>query len=335
MIGSTLTSWALLVWRELDSRNLDADAVFRQAGLDPSRISDVVARYPADKMHELWLLAQQLTDASFGIAAGARWSPTTFHALGFAWLASTSLGEALFRFSRYGQIVNDGLSYRLTAEGLSYRFSITRKGDNPLDDTPAVAADAGIVALLKMTRMLLGEDFSPMEVCCPHAPNAASLLLEQIVQCPVQYGGEAIEVTFDRRDIEKAQATGNPELSRMNEQILNQHISSLDKGGIESQVERAILQTLPSGDVSEAVIADRLHLSTRTLQRRLAEQGSSFKMLLQLIRKRLAEQYILDNNLAISEIAYLLGFSEQSNFTRAFKRWFAVSPSQFRANKGS
>lgn len=331
MIGSTLTSWALLVWRELEARGLDANALFAEAGLNPGMLNDAVARYPVDKMHHLWRLAHQHTDDSFGVATGNRWTPTTFHALGFAWLASTTLGEALYRFSRYGEIVNDGLSYTLRAEGLSYRFTVTARNNNALVDGPSIAADAGIAAILKMARLLMGEDFHPLEVGCPHPPNAAGLLLEQCTQCPVQYGGKGIEVVFDRHDVERVQATGNPELSRLNEQVLSQHISKLSGHSIDAQVESALIQMLPSGQIQEKMIADKLHLSGRTLQRRLAEQGTSFNALLQETRKNLAGQYIRDHSLALSEIAYLLGFSEQSNFTRAFKRWFGSSPSRYRS----
>lgn len=332
MIGSTLSSWALLIWRELDSRGLDANALFAEVGLNPGMLKDAVARYPADKMHHLWRLAQQQTDDSFGIAAGNRWTPTTFHALGFAWLASASLGDALYRFSRYGQIVSDGLTYTLKAEGLSYRFTISAHQNSALGAGPSVSSDAGIAALMKMTRLLMGEDFHPLEVCCPHPPNTAGLLLEQCTQCPVEYGGENIEVVYDRHDIEQAQATGNPELSRLHDQVLSQHIGKLDGHRIDVQVEAALVQMLPSGQVQEEMIADKLHLSSRTLQRRLSEQGTSFKTLLQKTRKNLAGQYIHDNSLALSEITYLLGYSEQSNFTRAFRGWFGRTPSQYRSD---
>lgn len=331
MIGSTLTSWALLVWRELDARGLDANALFAEAGLNPGMLRDAVARYPVDRMRKLWQLAQHNTDDSFGVAAGNRWTATTFHALGFARLASTSLGEALYRFSRYGQIVNDGLSYALKAEGPRYRFAISSQQSDALGSGPAASIDAGIVALMKMTRLLMGEDFHALEVYCPHPPNGAGLLLEQCTQCPVQYGGDRIEMVLDRHDVERLQATGNPELSRLNEQILNQHISKLSGHNIQARVESAIISLLPSGQIQEHMVADKLNLSGRTLQRRLAEQGTSFKHLLQTTRKALAEQYIHDNSLALTEIAYLLGFSEQSNFTRAFRRWFGRTPSQYRS----
>lgn len=333
MPASTLSSWALLVWEELNARQLDAQAIFQAAGLAPSKLSNTVARFPLANMTQLWDLAAQASgDDGFGIAAGGRWNPTTFHALGFAWLASNSLGEALHRMARYGRFLNDGLDYSLLSEQVRYRFRITISRDRQQVAANGPSSDAGIVALLKMCRQLLGEGFSPMEITCPHAPNGASILLERIARCPIRYGQEYIELVIDRHDMERKLPSGNDELTQAHEQIILKHMASLNQEQLSARVQLAILDQLPSGNIKEADIAAHLGLSTRTLQRRLLEEGVSFQNLLQASRQTLAGQYIRDEHLSISEIAYLLGFSEQANFTRAFKRWYGVSPTQFRAD---
>jgi len=329
--ASTLSSWALLVWEELNARQLDANALFHQAGLAPAKLSNTVARFPLTSMTKLWDLAQQASgDDGFGIAAGERWNPTTFHALGFAWLASNSLGEALHRLARYGRFLNDGLDYGLTSEQVQYRFRISKSFDRAEVVPNSPATDAGIVALLKMCRQLLGESFSPMEITCPHAPNGASILLENVARCPIRYDQDYIELVFDRHDIERKLPSGSEELTQVHEQIILKHLANLNQERLSARVQLVILEKLPSGNVKEAEIASELGLSSRTMQRRLLDEGVNFQALLQTSRQRLAEQYIRDENLSISEIAYLLGFSEQANFTRAFKRWHGVSPTQFR-----
>jgi AraC-like DNA-binding protein len=97
------------------------------------------------------------------------------------------------------------------------------------------------------------------------------------------------------------------------------------------RVKVALLEHLPSGHVSEEEIAQGLHLSLRTLQRKLRDEGTSYKELLDETRRELATEYIKNPHVSISEITYLLGFSEPSNFSRAFKRWTGSSPSAFRA----
>ena len=104
----------------------------------------------------------------------------------------------------------------------------------------------------------------------------------------------------------------------------------MDGDDLVAKVRYTVFDKLPSGEVRDSDIAQSLNMSTRTMQRRLAEEGTSFSAILQQIREELADQYIKDDKLAISEVAYLLGFSDQSNFTRAFKRWHGVSPTQYR-----
>ena len=91
------------------------------------------------------------------------------------------------------------------------------------------------------------------------------------------------------------------------------------------------MEKLPAGRVSEAAVARELNLSQRSLQRRLREQGTSFNELLDGIRHELSGQYVTDSSRSFTEIAFLLGFSEPSNFARAFKRWHGVAPGAFRA----
>ena len=334
MPASTLSSWARLVWEELNARQLDANAIFREAGLNPAKLGNAVARFPVVNMIQLWNLSQQASgDDGFGVTTGQRWNATTFHALGFAWLASNTLGEALHRMARYGAFLNDGLEYSLVSEQIHYRFRISRNQDILPDDRferSDTSADAGVVALLKMCRQLLGESFSPIEITCGHPPNGGTLLLEQVARCPIRFDGNYIEVVFDRQDIERKLSSGNDELTHAHEQIILKHMTDLQRDKLSAKVQLAILEQLPSGNVKETDIASELGLSSRTMQRRLLEEGVNFQGLLQTSRQKLADQYIRDENLSISEIAYLLGFSEQANFTRAFKRWTGRSPTQYR-----
>ena len=98
------------------------------------------------------------------------------------------------------------------------------------------------------------------------------------------------------------------------------------------QVRAKIIERLPSGHVTQEEIAQELNMSLRNMQRRLRGEGTSFTQLLDDTRRTLATQYVRSRRLSINEITYLLGFSEPSNFSRAFKRWTGLSPSEFRTN---
>lgn len=332
MASTTLSSWALLVWEELQQRELAARDIFVAAGLDPSRLQDPNARFPVPGMQRLWQLAEEHSgDPAFGIAAGMRWNATTFHALGYAWLASATLAQAFHRLARYSRLVNDGSEFSLTTHGLQYLFSGGLK--EATQGAVPVAEQAALVAIVKMCRMLLGESFSPAEVQFTFAPTPSTLALETNLRAPLRFGSERMGLLIDRQDMERPLPTSNPELIRCNEQIVLKHLSQLDQQQLALQVRQRIVEGLPSGRVKEEDIASALHLSTRTLQRRLLEEGVNFGELLQNTRRELAQNYIEDSQLNVNEIAYLLGFSDQANFTRAFRRWFGVTPSGWRRSK--
>lgn len=332
MSSTTLSSWARLVWEELQQRGLDAQAIFIEADLDPAMLQDPNARFPATRMSRLWQLAEERSgDPAIGIAIGMRWNPTTFHALGYAWLASATLAQAFHRLARYSRLINDASEFTLTTTGTNYL--VTGMVKDPGFVLSPVTIQATTVAVTRMCRMVLGESFSPIEVQFPFAPTAATLALETNLRAPLRFGCDRAGMLIDRQDMERPLLTSNPELSRSSEEIAMKYLSRLDQQQLAQQVRRRIVEALPSGRVKEEDIAADLHLSTRTLQRRLLDEGVNFGELLQSVRQELAQSYIDDSQLNISEVAYLLGYSDQANFTRAFKRWFGATPSDWRQRK--
>lgn len=334
MSSTTLSSWARLVWEELHQRKLDAHAIFDAAGLDPSSLQDPNARFPAARMSQLWQLAEEKTgDPAIGVAIGMRWNPTTFHALGYAWLASATLAQAFHRLARYSRLINDASEFTLATVGTNYL--VTGAVKDPGFVLSPIAIQATAVAVVRMCRMAQGESFSPVEVQFPFAPTAATLALEVNLRAPLRFGCDRAGMLIDRQDMERPLPTSNPELSRSNDEIVMKYLGRLDQQQLTQQVRRCIVEALPSGRIREEDVAAALNLSTRTLQRRLLEEGVNFGELLQAVRRELAQNYIDDSQLNVSEIAYLLGFSDQANFTRAFKRWFGTSPSDWRKRKAA
>jgi AraC-like DNA-binding protein len=125
-------------------------------------------------------------------------------------------------------------------------------------------------------------------------------------------------------------STAHPELARMNDQTVIDYLARFDRENITMQVRSKIIEQLPEGRPSQGDIAVKLNTSLRSLQRRLRDQDTSFKELLSNTQQELALSYIRDSSRSIGEITYLLGFSEPSNFTRAFKRWTGKSPGEYR-----
>ena len=327
-----LTSWALLVWDELNRHGCDARAIFKKAGLKPERLGDANARYSVAAMQKLWALAIEASgDDCFAYKVGRQWRPTTFHALGYTWLACETLAEGLKRIARYSRVVNSGIDVSFQHGGscgeivihIQYHKITIHQG----------AHDAALGALMTMLRMLMGESYSPREIHCFYARPATATSFEQDLRCPILYDMPDNRIFFDNADLLRRLASANTELQKINEDLLLEKLHQLDRACMVTRVTLAIGKKLPSGEVYEKAIAASLGVSLRTMQRQLAEQQRSFKQLLDEIRQELAEQYLANSRLSLNEITYLLGFSNQANFTRAFKRWHGMPPSSYRQQR--
>ena len=325
MVTSTLTSWALMIHRALSARAIDANALFRGAGLDPERLRDSNARYPLTGMQRLWALATSATgDECFGLEVAQAWHPTTFHALGYSALASETLREALQRMVRYGRVVTTGA--RLELEQNGDEVTVKLLGSLPLDQMVPASIDAGVASIVILCRQGRGGQVDPIHVRLTRAQPACFGRLQDFFGCSIDFGGPENSLVFRASDLDAQLPTANPVLLRVNEQVLTDYLARLERSEVTVQVQAKLIQLLPSGEVEESSIARMLNLSLRSMQRKLKARGVSFRKLLDDTRRQLAEQYLKDSTLSVSEIAYLLGFAEVSSFSRAFKRWTGHAP---------
>lgn len=344
MASTTLTSWALLIWKALEADGCDHRRLFIEAGLEPLLLGDGNARYETKKVQALWQEAVVATnDPAFGLKVGKLWGATTFHSLGFAWLASSSLKDALERFVRYSRLVNETIVAEVIKTGAYYEFHLK---SNYMSSPYYASIDCALVSFVVMIRQLCGEECSPVSVDVFHKATLSAIPIEAYIRCPISYHSvgtnqenhtqqnkiqkSVICIRLDAQIVEATLATGNSALAEACEGLALNYINQVNKDAIDTQVVAKLVEQLPSGKPDEQKIADALHLSTRTLQRKLAEQDTSFKNLLNETRKDMAKNYLGNSHLSLTEITYLLGYSEQANFTRAFRRWEDTSPSQYR-----
>ena len=126
--------------------------------------------------------------------------------------------------------------------------------------------------------------------------------------------------------------SSNPRLAQLNDQIIIETLAQLDKSHVIERVKTEILQQLTSGNVTDVLVAEAMNISLRSFQRKLHNEGTTFKLLLNGLRFELAKKYLQDSHLSLLEVAFMLGFGEYSSFSRAFKRWADISPSDYRAS---
>jgi AraC-like DNA-binding protein len=327
---SLLASATRPFWRLLQHQNIDAEQVFRGAGLDPELMFKPRGRYEVQRVVDAWCKAAALIDdPCLGLKLASTWKPTDFHALGLALLASATLREALGRLSRYVRVVDNVISIDLDSNGES--LSCIYRTDNPHYLAQfAYREDVVWTLLLSICRYSFGEELTPIEVLFQHPAPACQGDFDAFFRCPMHFGAEASILRFASADVDQRLSAANWEIARYSDQILSSFLATLEEYDFIARVKAAIANELPSGQPNDAEIAKRFCISSRTFQRKLSAEGTNFSQVLDAVRRGLAEQYVSDLSLSLSEISFLLGFSRLSSFSRAFRRWTGQSPSAVR-----
>ena len=327
--ASTLASWTRALRRQLDALGLDSTALCQAAGLDPALMDDPNARYPLHATTRLWQLAVDASgDPTLGLHTSRHVAPTTFHALGLAVMASGSLREVFERIVRYHQVVSDALVLELREAGEVCELHFRLPPGAPAPASEAIDAFAAIY--VRTCRNRLGRDYAPLAVYLRRPPPADARPWQAVFRAPVHFAAAEDMLCFARADLDQPLADGNPELAAHNEAVLRKRLEALQPDTVARRLRRALEQCLPNGEHAAETLAHGLHLSLRSLQRHLSEEGSSYEQVLADTRRDLALQHLAEADCAIGEVAYLLGFADSSSFSRAFKRWTGQSPSQYR-----
>jgi len=329
MQPTTVASWAAVIWRALEARGIAPRPVFEHAGVNSDQLQDAGARIPLPAMTRLWDAAVEASgDPCFGLSAGQHVHPTTFHALGYAWLASHTLREALDRFVRFTRLVSTALTLRTVAVGAEVELGFESVG-SALPFSLA-AADAGAVALVALCRISYGEAFCPLRVRLQRPRPSCEQQFDAFFRAPITYDAPDTALVFAAADLDRALPTGNAELARAADEVILHYLARFDRDDVVTQARIKLMELLPSGQTSAQRVAEALHLSVRNLQRKLAAHDTSLAQLREDTRRELANQYVRNSRLSVGEITYLLGFSEPASFTRAFHRWYGMSPSACR-----
>jgi AraC-like DNA-binding protein len=229
-------------------------------------------------------------------------------------------------------VVNEGLSLRYV-EGHAVTLTFEYVGVPRHIDRQQI--ECGMTALVRFSRQLTSRELAPSRVSFIHRRNEDTSELSAFYACDVAFGASADAVAFDPAFRDLPIVTADRHLNQLliayGEDVLARR--SMHRGSFRSQVENAMVPLLPHGMVRAGEIARDLGVSQRTLARRLAVEGATFSEVLEGLRGDLARQYLADDGLTISQVAWLLGYREISAFTHAFKRWTGMTPREARASR--
>lgn len=327
-VSASLTQAILLAAVRL---GLNRDALLAASGIQESQLSDPDARIDFALQERMWQAIQtDLKHDEPGLAVGRALSPASFSALGYLLQSSTTLGDALESALRYQRLVGEGGQVAIEAQ--TDIIWVTYRPLNP--DPPATRARA--LALLGFWARQLRALLSGLQLAgCRfmHSQPESLADYEKAFDCPLQFNAPDYALGLPRALIDAPLPQANPPLRDLLRQHAEGLLARLPSASISGRVVALLGEQLTRGEPGRAAVASELGLSERTLQRRLAEEGSSYQQLLADTRRQLAERYLGEGNLPATDIAALLGYSEPSVFFRAFRHWTGLTPGEYRQRR--
>ena len=327
---TTSSNWALGIVQALEMGGVDCRTIFPELGLDYAALEDPDARFPQDGMTRLWQRAVELSgDPAIGLNMAKVVRPASFHVVGYALMSSRTLKEGFARLVRYQRIIGEGADLSFRAQRNGYELTLAIHGDR----LPAArqSCEASLAYALAFCRWMTGKPIRPQRVLFQGDPPADLQPFEQVFQGPLQFNADHYGLLFERADMDMPLPTANESLAQLHDRFAGDYLARFSESRVTHLTRQVLCRLLPQGEPRREVVAQALHLSQRTLQRRLQEEGSSFQQLLDDTRRELAQQYLAQPALSLLEVAYLLGFADPSNFFRAFRRWFGLTPGEYRA----
>ncbi len=327
---TNLASLQAILWNILKKYRQPPDEVFKEAGLDPSIIFKTGKRYPVNKTVTLWKeAAKKISDPCFGLSVADCWHPSHLGTLGYAMLASTSLRSTLKCLIRFHKVVSD-IPFGTLHEDPKKQALVLTLTDREDDIYLPQLEDAVLTLVLSILRMNYQRELTPLEVSLKHPAPECSYMYYEFFKSPVRFDAHESNLALPLSVVDVRLIGANEEVAELNEHLMNRYIAQLSYESLIDRIKRVVIEHLPSGDATVENAAERLGMSVRTLQRQLQMEGTSFVNILHKTRWELARQYVRDTDMDLTEIAFLLGFSELSTFSRSFKKWTGKSPTHYR-----
>ena len=266
---------------------------------------------------------------SLPLRIGAAMRSDDYGAFGLAWKSAPSLRGSYIRSERYGQVLGSAESYTLQETNDGWFFNLDKAGDGRLG--MQLSNEASISAVDVISKEVSSAEFMPLAIFLKHAARGDVSVYEDHFGCPVHFEAGRDALLVSEESIDAPNKLGDETIAKFFDRHLEQELASLpNDAGLGQSVRRVVANVLSEGVPTLSFVASELGIGSRTLQRRLSEQGHSFQSVVDVARKDLAKRLLRETEYSLAEVAFLTGFAEQSGFTRAFKRWAGQTPRSYR-----
>jgi AraC-like DNA-binding protein len=322
-----------LAYAHAKETGIDTRTLLDKANLTLQQINNTNLKLRVrDQIRFLDLVAGALRDNLFGFHLAQPLDLREFGFLYYVAASSKELGDALQKLARYSTIANEGVSVKyVDGRNVGLAFHYTGVGRH-LDQHQI---EFFMAMLVRLCRQLTGIRLAPVRVRFAHHRSGRISELTKFFGGDVEFGAPVDELSFAPSVKDMAVVSADHHLNKLLLTYCEEALSRrrTRRGAFRTSVENAIVPLLPHGMAHLEAIARQLGVSQRTLARRLAMEKLNFSTVLENLKIDLARRYLAENDLSISQIAWLLGYQEVSSFTHAFKRWSGKTPRQVRSRK--
>lgn len=326
-MGKITTLFVRKVLGCVDS-DIDKNALVQSMGIELSRPAYMIS----DKLYYSFFKEVAAIDrngTTLPLRVGAAMCSDDYGAFGLAWKSATTLRGSYNRAERYAQVLTSVSTYEVEATNQGSFMHLHRSGERCLG--MRLSNEATIASILKISQEVSTKAVHPIAVYFKHAPPESIADHETYFGCPVHFHSDKDALLISSENLQAPNKLGDGSISKFFELHLETELSKLeDDTALDRQIRRHVRQSLSEGIPMLSDVARCFGMSGRTLQRRLSESGYSYQTLVDESRQQLAERLLRETDFSLVEIAFMTGFSEQSAFTRAFKRWAGQSPRNFR-----
>lgn len=287
-----------------------------------------LGRYPAEAYCQLLLrAAERLNDPLLGLHLGQSIQPAHLGALGYVLLACENLGAALMRIQRYHRLLHDinPIQHHIEGDSMVLQWGVARGKPGALFD------ETGITAIVQFARALCGRMLPVRAVDFVNPAPSQPQPFTDHFGCPVRWGQPVTRLVIPLQSLQTPLHQPDPVLLGLMEEQVEAALAHLPDSGDLIELTRRVVRQLARHGVPELEqVAAELRLSPRVFYRRLAERGQQFRQLRDGALRELAELHLADERLTLADVSELLGYTEQSAFSRAFKRWSGQAPLTWR-----
>lgn len=312
------------------ARPATAERALARIGLTRETLADPASRVAVEMHHLLFetLAGEERPAISFHMRTSASMRCEDFGPLGLTIKSAPTLRRSFERLDRYARLYNPYSTFSLADRGSEcWWINHTSATGN---DGVRLSNEAALGTFVSLWRDANGDKFNPKRVQFTHQPVGDLKPLEDHFRCPVMHGADVDAIIMHPQDVDRPNRVGDQHIWKFLREHLEEILRATEPDRIDREVVIHVASTLSDGVPKLDEVACHLGMGSRTLQRRLADLGHSYQSLVDEARREVALKLVSEGRHSLVEVAFLTGFSEQSSFTRAFKRWSGKTPRSYR-----